>query len=84
MEHLCHCGKKVATKQLSTEDGSILLCDDDKCRRKVEDELNRLFMESHQGRSRQNYESSAKITMWSIGLVLLILLGLSIYHLFNC
>jgi hypothetical protein len=84
MEQLCHCGKKVATKQLSAEDGSILLCDDDKCRREIEDDLNRMFIESHQGRTRQNYEYSAKMSMVSIGLMFIILLAVFIYQLFNC
>lgn len=84
MEHLCYCGKKIASKRLVLNQGEILICEDSKCKEKIEAELDASFRESHQGRSRQNYEYSAKITMWSIGLALLILLGVSLYHLISC
>ena len=80
-KEMCYCGKKEATKRLSNEDGSISLCDDQSCRIKLEDELRRSFQDSHQGRTKENYEASVKINMAAIIVIGLILTGYGLYRI---
>ena len=83
MEHLCHCGKRVAAKRLVLDQGEIFLCEKPECKDRIVEQLDEDFRQFHQGRSRKSYESSAKIVTWTFSVMAIITIAYLFYSIVN-
>lgn len=61
----CSCGAGApASKRIPFVDGDYYLCDDKRCKQRLELELEKAeFAKSFQGKSKQNYDTSLRIIL---------------------
>lgn len=86
MESKCKCGNQATRKfNKETDEGFILCCNSDKCEKRIYDELRNLNEREkyYQGKSPASYESSARIMIYSLIAISVILIGYSIFKIVN-
>lgn len=78
----CSCGANApASSRVVFDDGDYYLCDDKRCKARLELELEKEeFARSFQGKSKQSYNSSLKIILWVGTLAWIFFLGYWIYR----
>ena len=79
---MCRCGKTEATIKFESDEGFIPLCDKQKCKDLLIQDLEDYeFRMTHQGRSRERYESSVQINIVAVIAFGSILAAVGIYYL---
>ena len=86
MESKCKCGNQATRKfNKETDEGFILCCNSDKCENRIYEELRDLNEREkyYQGKSPASYESSAKIMLYSLIAISVILICYGILKIVN-
>jgi len=79
----CSCGANApASKRIPFDDGDYYLCDDKRCKARLELELEKAdFARSFQGKSKQSYDTSLRIILAIGTLAWIFFIGYGIYYL---
>jgi hypothetical protein len=85
METKCKCGNQSTRKFGIDQEGFILCCDKDECADRIYQELHELNEREkyYQGKSPRSYESSAKLIMFSLIAISVILIGFVTFKIVN-
>lgn len=94
MEYQCYCCESEATRKMVIEpsgDSFLLCCDNEACSDHIRKMLSdpkfreeadeQEFRRTHQGRSRKNYEASAKTTLIAVGILGAVMTAFAVYKI---